>query len=152
MAVTGQLGQRFPGHHLPCQKCPQRQHPPLIFSAAFEAVDMMPNLMLTAMRKEELCLGCSSCLPTQQCWQFAALRGKVSNIQEPGQSCRICLDSANVIKVCELTCGQLHRELSGLQLNELVADLGKTKIKPGQVQAVSWSQEPEFQSMLALRE
>lgn len=76
----------------------------------------------------------------------------MSNIQEPGQSCRIHVDSAIVIKVCELTYGQLHRDLSVLQLNELVADLGKTKIKPGQVQAVSWSQEPEFQSMLALRE
>lgn len=84
--------------------------------------------------------------------EFAALRGKVSNIQEPGQSCRICLDSAIIIKVCELTCGHLHRELSVLQLNELVADLGKTKIKPGHVQAVSWSQEPEFQSTLALTE
>lgn len=58
----------------------------------------------------------------------------------------------NCNKSLELTCGQLHRELSGLQLNELVADLGRTKIKPGQVQAGSWSQEPEFQSTLALRE
>lgn len=62
------------------------------------------------------------------------------------------MDSAIVIKVSELTCGQLHRDLSVLQLNERVADLGKTKIKPGQVQAVSWSQEPEFQSVLTLRE
>lgn len=38
-----------------------------------------------------------------------------------------------------------------LQLNELVADSGKTKIKPGQVQAVLWSQEPGFQS-ISLRE
>lgn len=39
-----------------------------------------------------------------------------------------------------------------LQLNELVADSGKTKIKAGQVQAVSRSWEPGFQSTFSPRE
>lgn len=39
-----------------------------------------------------------------------------------------------------------------LQLNELVADSGKTKIKAGQVQAVSQSWEPGFQSTFSPRE
>lgn len=39
-----------------------------------------------------------------------------------------------------------------LQLNELVADSGKTKIKTGQVQAASRSWEPGFQSELSTRE
>lgn len=113
---------------------------------------MKPDVGTCSVRREELCPGCRSWLhPSGAGWLeekgvCLSLTGKVSNTQEPGQSCRICLDSAIVIKVCELTCGQLHRELSVLQLNELVADLSKTKIKPGQVQAVSWSQEPEFQS------
>lgn len=39
-----------------------------------------------------------------------------------------------------------------LQLNELVADSGKTEIKAGQVQAASRSWEPGFQSTFSPRE
>lgn len=63
-----------------------------------------------------------------------------------GQGCRTQVDLAIVTKVCELTCGRFYRELSVLQLNELVANSGKAKIKTGQVQAVLRSWEPDFQS------
>lgn len=172
MAVTRQLGQLFPGHHSSCQKCwkcPKRKYPPLIFSAAWEATDVMQILPSTSMlrcgavREEEPCPGYSSCLPSQGrrpagvegcgwSWGFAAPNGKVPGSREPGQSCRTWVDSAIVIKACELTCGQLYRELSMLQLNELVEDSGKTKIKTGQVQAVSRGREAEFQSTLSARE
>lgn len=78
--------------------------------------------------------------------------GGVWQAGAPGQSCRTRVDSAIVIKVCELTCGQLYRELSVLQLNELVADSGKAKIKAGQVEAVWRSWEPGVQSTLSPKE
>lgn len=83
---------------------------------------------------------------------FTALKGKGSGSQELGQGCRTWAVSPIVMKVRELTCGQLYRELSMLQLNELVAGSGKTKIKTGQVRAISQSWELGFQSTLSPRE
>ncbi|XP_054070637.1 uncharacterized protein LOC128914939 [Rissa tridactyla] len=139
-----------------------KQHPlagGLAFVEAWEATDVMQILPSTSMlrcgavKEEEPCPGCSSCLPSQGrrpagvegcrwSWGFAAPNGKVPGSREPGQSCRTWVDSAIVIKACELTCGQLYRELSMLQLNELVEDSGKTKIKTGQVKRLKNSHLP----------
>lgn len=43
---------------------------------------------------------------------FITLNGKASGCRQLGQSCRTRMDSAIVIKVCELTYGQLSIESS----------------------------------------